>query len=257
MESIHHTYRPMQRALLRPAGLALLALLVAVSMTPVAVAQTSFTVSVGPKTQNHPYFGQGWPESYRIDGVDGAELTLERGETYTFQMSGVPGKHPFYISTSEIGAGIGVWNEGVTNNFVTGNGTLTFTVPNSAPDELWYQCSSHTHMGWVLNIVGKGVGAETGVASTGLEVIGPFPNPAADSVTLLLDLAGPADVRVVISDVLGRRVLVRDVGTLEAGAGLPVVLDLGGLAPGTYVYRLEARIGGDTIVSSGQLARAP
>ena len=107
----------------------ILVLLVLLLALPTARAQeNTFTVTVATKTSDHPYNGQGWPEGYVIDGDQGAELTLVRGETYTFQMSNVPVLHPFYISTSATGGdgGASAYDDGVTGNGASGNATLTF-----------------------------------------------------------------------------------------------------------------------------------
>ena len=90
-----------------------------------------------------------------VDGVQGAELTLVRGETYVFQMNNTPELHPFFISTSSTGGdgGTSDWMNGVTGNFASGNDAVTFVVPNEAPDILFYQCANHLLMGWRLNII--------------------------------------------------------------------------------------------------------
>ena len=90
-----------------------------------------------------------------INGVQGKELTLTRGITYTFNMKSVATTHPFYISTSADGAAAGEFLDGVTGSRAFGNATLTFTPGPSAPALLYYQCynSEHTKMGWKINIV--------------------------------------------------------------------------------------------------------
>ena len=83
-------------------------------------------------------------------------LTLYRGNTYKFALQ-VTG-HPFYIMTEPVKTGIA--EDGSTSviysTSVTGNGTqvgtLTFTVPNNAPDILYYQCGNHQAMQGVLQI---------------------------------------------------------------------------------------------------------
>src|SRR5690606_22195083 len=129
------------RTPLRPSSL-LVVLIALITSVPVA-AQTTYTVTVANKTANHPWVNQGWPEGYLIDGEEGAELTLVRGETYVFQLQNVAQVHPFYISTNESGGGAGIYDEGVEGNMATGNGTVTFTVPEDAPDILYYQCAFH------------------------------------------------------------------------------------------------------------------
>ena len=48
--------------------------------------------------------------------------------------------------------GNNLYTTGITNPGI-GNGTITFTVPNDAPDTLYYRCSSHGGMGNTINIL--------------------------------------------------------------------------------------------------------
>ena len=67
------------------------------------------------------------------------------------------------------------------------------------------------------------------------------PNPAGGAATVRLDLPAPAEVRVAVYDVLGRRVATLAAGPLGAGLHrLP--FDASRLAPGAYVVR--AGVGG-------------
>lgn len=94
--------------------------------------------------------------SYVIDGVTNPTLTLTRGQTYTFSISAVG--HPFWIKTVP-GIGTGnAFSTGVTGNG-TQSGTLTFVVPNSAPDPLYYNCEFHGSMTGQLHIVSPVPGA--------------------------------------------------------------------------------------------------
>ncbi len=78
------------------------------------------------------------------------DITLKRGETYEFVVS-APG-HPFLIkSVQSTGTG-NTFNNGVSNNGAA-QGTVTFTVPNDAPDTLFYVCEFHGPMTGTFNIV--------------------------------------------------------------------------------------------------------
>ena len=79
------------------------------------------------------------------------------------------------------------------------------------------------------------------------------PNPTGGAATVRLGLPAPADVRVAVYDVLGRRVATLASGALAAGThGLP--LDAAPLAPGVYVVRAEVG-GGAVLVRRVTVAR--
>jgi Cu/Zn superoxide dismutase len=77
------------------------------------------------------------------------DLTLTRGETYTFAVSAAG--HPFWIKSSQSTGAGDVYNSGVTNNGAE-SGTVTFTVPADAPDTLYYICQFHGSMTGTLTI---------------------------------------------------------------------------------------------------------
>ncbi len=78
------------------------------------------------------------------------DLTLKRGETYEFNVD-APG-HPFIIKTIQSTGTGNAYNDGVTNNGEA-SGTVTFTVPNDAPDTLFYNCEFHSPMTGTLTII--------------------------------------------------------------------------------------------------------
>jgi hypothetical protein len=90
--------------------------------------------------------------SYAVNGVANATITLTRGITYTFNINATG--HPFHIQTS--GNGYNASNAYVTG--VTGSGTqvgtVTFAVPLTAPNTLFYQCQFHAAMFGQINIIG-------------------------------------------------------------------------------------------------------
>lgn len=71
-------------------------------------------------------------------------IYLARGQNYEFVNN--MGAHPFEIRSSNGGS---AFSTGVTNNAVS-NGTLRFEVPFSAPNSLYYQCTSHSGMGGTI-----------------------------------------------------------------------------------------------------------
>ena len=74
-------------------------------------------------------------------------LYLRRGEIYNFAVNA--SGHPFEIRVSNGGS---AYSTGVTNNGAQ-VGTVIFKVPMSAPATLYYQCTNHSGMGAVINIV--------------------------------------------------------------------------------------------------------
>lgn len=163
-----------------------------------AQIDNTFRVTVEDKNSAHPNADQGWPEAFAIDGQQGAAIAVVRGETYTFELDNVDAIHPFYISTSEVGIGADPYEEGVTGNFATGNETVTWAVPENAPDLLYYQCGTHDYMGWRIYVVDE---AEIGLTSVAEGLTSPIAmaQPDDDSGRLfVVDQAG--QIRIVESD---------------------------------------------------------
>jgi hypothetical protein len=201
-------------------------------------AQTTLAVTVAASTGDNPR-SDPWPVVYYVDGEESAELTLVRGETYVFEVGSGAEVHPLYISTSDVGGGEGVWSEGVEGNFATTGNALTFTVPMSAPDLLYYECGAHPRMGWRLNITNP-VSNEEDAQPLALELGAAFPNPFAERTTLTLSLEEPQEVTAEVFDVAGRRVATLHEGLLSGGRSHTLTLEAAGLAGGTYVVRVRA-----------------
>jgi hypothetical protein len=90
---------------------------------------------------------------YSINGTPQAPITLVRGTTYTFRMVDVDPFHPFYLTTTAGGGGPGMYSSGVSPTSVSGNMTMTFVVPASAPAQLYYGCAIHFGMGGAITIM--------------------------------------------------------------------------------------------------------
>jgi len=94
---------------------------------------------------------------------------LYRGATYTFNLDTSLANHPFYITTDNgtgfiSGQYVGEYTTGVTGsrgNGQPGYNTLTFTVPQNAPDVLYYQCGNHAPMRGAITI--KNLQVETNI----------------------------------------------------------------------------------------------
>jgi hypothetical protein len=93
--------------------------------------------------------------SYTINGNANPPFTFQRGVTYVFLLSGTVSFHPFWIKSTLGGffsGGAGAFDTGVINNGAT-SGSVIFTVPQSAPNTLFYQCGIHDGMHGTLDII--------------------------------------------------------------------------------------------------------
>jgi len=118
--------------------------------TVTGVAERTVVVvgSVAPQTVTYTVTNSG-AGAYLIDGVANAPLEFKRGWTYVFNVSA--SGHPFWIN-SVSGTGTGnAYNDGVTNNG-TQSGTITFVVPDDAPDDLFYNCQFHASMQGTISV---------------------------------------------------------------------------------------------------------
>jgi hypothetical protein len=106
-----------------------------------ASASISWSISASG-TSDYIFSGPGIVTGNTNDPV----LYLYRGFTYTF-VNTTGGSHPFAIRVSNGGAD---YTAGVSGSQ---SGTQTFTVPMNAPATLYYQCTIHSSMGNVINIV--------------------------------------------------------------------------------------------------------
>ncbi len=110
-----------------------------------SLAPNSYVISLKVKSEKHPFYGVGDTKGFIINGVEGKELVLKRGERYHFQVNSTP-MHDVYISTDEMGWGAKVVEEGVEGNF-TFDGVVTMMPDESTPDVVFYQCQNHKAMG--------------------------------------------------------------------------------------------------------------
>jgi hypothetical protein len=89
--------------------------------------------------------------SYLIDFQANPTLTLARGNTYVFNIT-LNGVYPFWIKTAlSLGTG-DAYNSGVLRNG-SSFGLVTFTVPQDAPDTLYYVSENQTNLRGTINIV--------------------------------------------------------------------------------------------------------
>ena len=103
-------------------------------------------------------FDNAFTESFD-DGIVDPEITLKRGELYTFSVNSlnivnadISVLKPFYIKTKRTTGTKDLYNDGVTGNG-TSFGTVTFIVPFDAPDTLYYVNSNNVSASGIINIV--------------------------------------------------------------------------------------------------------
>lgn len=103
--------------------------------------------------------------NYTIDGATDPDIFLIRGFTYYFNLN-TTSSHPFWIKTAAVTGTGSDYASGVTNNGAY-TGTLTFTVPLDAPNQLYYICQYHSSM--VGNIYISNLGVQGATGATGVQ----------------------------------------------------------------------------------------
>jgi hypothetical protein len=89
--------------------------------------------------------------AYLLDLQPNPTLTLARGNTYVFNIT-LTGVYPFWIKTAlSLGTG-DAYSSGVLRNG-SSFGLVTFTVPQDAPDTLYYVSENQTNLRGTINIV--------------------------------------------------------------------------------------------------------
>jgi hypothetical protein len=73
----------------------------------------------------------------------------------------------------------------------------------------------------------------------GIQLVGNYPNPFNPSTMLVFDLSDSSDVRMLLYNVLGKRIMSQDLGFFGVGRHTTRI-EAGELASGVYVVRLEA-----------------
>lgn len=114
----------------------------------------TFLVVAERKTQSHPDYGHGQDTGFTVNGVQGKDLAVVRGEKYKFIVdTGV--QHDFYLTTAPSGWGSGTYSDGVEGQFIY-QGEVGFTPNANTPDILFYQCRNHKYMGGKIYVLNKG-----------------------------------------------------------------------------------------------------
>ena len=124
-----------------------------------ASSPITYTVTVGTKTAAHPYHSVGSSNAYFLESLEAPAFTLNGADTakpyyYKFDQSdGTNASHPlrFYLDDAKSTA----YTTGVTTSGTPGSsGAYTLlAVDEYTPNILYYQCSSHAHMGNHFKII--------------------------------------------------------------------------------------------------------
>jgi hypothetical protein len=120
----------------------------------------TFTVAQNAKeTVNYRVSNSG-TSAYTLDFKPNPTETLVRGNTYVFNLS-LTGVFPFWIKTALSLGTADAYNSGVVRNGST-VGLITFTVPQDAPDTLYYAAENQSNMRGTFNIVDGDAGTGPG-----------------------------------------------------------------------------------------------
>jgi hypothetical protein len=124
------------------------ATLLGLLLAPLPAVAESFTFS--PNTSSFPF---AWHVVF--DGgmsVDNPTLHLIRGHSYDFVVAGNQ-SHPFYVKTVNGNGTLNGYSGFSPNAVATATTqTVSFLVPNDAPDSLFYNCSVHSSMSGKIDV---------------------------------------------------------------------------------------------------------
>jgi len=135
-------------------------------------AYTNLAVTVAAKTSAHIYNGTGSSNGFKIDGTFSPFLNFKVGNTYRFDQADSSNTgHPlrFYYDAAKVTA----YTTGVTDSGTPGNaGAYTqIVITSSTPNILYYQCSSHAHMGSRVDVDSSALVGTTFLSSTGTSTV--------------------------------------------------------------------------------------
>ena len=116
--------------------------------------ELTFTVTVADVSGADKYHLAGATSGF-ASATAAPTVDLQRGFTYKFDQSDSSNAtHPLIITTSSTGGTTATaYTTGVTTTGTLGvDRVLTFVVPHSAADTMYYQCSAHTGLGAELDV---------------------------------------------------------------------------------------------------------
>lgn len=83
-------------------------------------------------------------------------------------------------------------------------------------------------------------------------LIGNYPNPFNPKTNVVFEVPEPAQISVVVFDVMGRKVLQLPARSFAPGRGL-VTIDASALSSGIYLYKVSAEMNNQTAVKAGRM----
>lgn len=162
------------------------------------------------------------------------------------------------LPPQQVGYGVGVWRERLSPSgalehassqgafgtspwidLVHGRAGILL-VQDDLPDVMWTYLELKRRLATALD---GATAAESGPGDAGTRLGPPVPNPATDHVRFAVTLDAPADVRLDVLDLLGRRLAGVAPGRMSAGT---VAVETGALARGLYVavLRVDGAVAG-------------
>ena len=237
---------------------AYLVILMTVAST-VVVAQSPDTLEVelAPKTQAHPFFGRGEDSCYVIDGLEARELTFVRGKRYVFHINTMDSNWIFYLSRSEVGRSMEPISRGLpTRSYAYSGDYFPYTPVKESPDIAYYQSGRHYYAGGKINIVDSlpsAVDASDAATSPSLRARA-WTAAGGSRLTVQYSLPRPSTLRLELFDALGRSITTEDLGEHTVGERVTSV-EIAGLVPGFYLYRLTMLVDGLSVTGSIVFAR--
>ena len=209
-----------------------------------------------------------WPDGdpLRYGGIDGIE---SEGPVTRYSFPGDPAEHAFW--SEENTDGEGARNTGSDRYLVISSGPFTMQ-PGDVQEVtyaiVWSQGHNRLHSVTrlkedvrLVRSFFNGQYTPMPVSATPAEAPPPqffalqgnYPNPLSNATTFALDVPTPADVRVEVYDLLGRRMLALPEQPLFPGEGRELHLDASALPSGLYLYRVTARSPGQSWQQSGRM----
>lgn len=118
-------------------------------------ANKQINITVAAKTSSHPKNGVGSGKGYLLDGLESPVLKLFRGHTYRFKQNDTTNiNHPIQFWRKEDKSGT-QYTLLIVSTAGNAGAYVDFTVPNNAPNKIYYQCGNHAYMGHYFEIVDK------------------------------------------------------------------------------------------------------